>query len=184
MFIDIFLIILLVWGAVSGWRDGLLREVLNFVGFLVGMLFALAIYTLSGDFLAVNGSESNMVLSIGAFLILCVVIPVVFGTLGALLTRFMNFTPFLSVPNRLGGVVFGMAKFVLLASFCFNLMQSLGIMNEMRTVDSRAYEPVCAILPFLQEKTDPNWELWKESMQQTDTIFIDMSPTERLRDSR
>lgn len=174
MFIDLFLIIILIWGAFSGWRNGVVREGITLIGYILGMLLALGIYALSGDFLAVNGSESNMMLSIGAFIIVCILLPIAFGFIGTLITQITDIS-FLKKPNHILGAFFGVAKFLLLISFCFNYMENLNIMNQERTADSHFYRPVCSILPFLKEEIRPAFERLPELKTQTDTLYVDFS---------
>ena len=75
--IDIFILILLLSAAFSGWRSGFLKEVVSTVGFLVGLFVEATRYKTFGQYLAVNGSEANMLTSIIAFLLLWVIVPIV-----------------------------------------------------------------------------------------------------------
>ena len=46
--------------AFNGWRNGLLKEFVSSVGLLVGLLVAATCYSSFGEYLAVEGSETNM----------------------------------------------------------------------------------------------------------------------------
>ena len=63
--IDAFILILMAWAAFSGWRAGFLKEIVSTVGILVGLFIAATCYSFLGEYLAVSGSESNMMTSIG-----------------------------------------------------------------------------------------------------------------------
>ena len=65
--IDLFIIIVALWALFSGWRAGVINELMSTFGILVGLLIAATCYRYGHDFLAVNGSETNMVTSIIAF---------------------------------------------------------------------------------------------------------------------
>ena len=65
--IDIFIIVVLLWALFSGWRSGFVKEVTSLIGALVGLLIAATCYSAFGEYLAVNGSETNMVTSVIAF---------------------------------------------------------------------------------------------------------------------
>ena len=67
MYIDIFLVVLLLWAVFNGWRNGFIKELLNTGGVLSGLLLSLGCYALLGKYLAVDGTKVNMVLSIIAF---------------------------------------------------------------------------------------------------------------------
>ena len=38
--IDLFILVLIVWAAFSGWRHGLVKEIISTVGLLAGLLMA------------------------------------------------------------------------------------------------------------------------------------------------
>ncbi len=147
MFIDIFLIALLVWAVCDGWRTGAIKALFNALGLLAGLLIAASLYWLIPDFLAVSGSRTNMVLSIIAFIILCLLLPIGLGFAANHLTRMLKGMR-LGLANSLIGAVVSCAKFLLLISFVFNIMTYLGIMNDERTRNSRLYDAVLSVLPF------------------------------------
>ena len=84
MYIDIFLVVLLLWAVFNGWRNGFIKELLNTGGVLSGLLLSLGCYALLGKYLAVDGTKVNMVLSIIAFFILWVSWPIVSTTFCAI----------------------------------------------------------------------------------------------------
>ena len=55
--------------------------------FLVGLFVAATCYKTFGQYLAVNGSEANMLTSIIAFLLLWVIVPIVLGLVANILTK-------------------------------------------------------------------------------------------------
>ena len=70
MTLDIFIIAILLWAGFNGWKKGLLKELISMGGFLLGLIIAATCYSTLGEYLAVNGSQVNMLTSIVAFLIL------------------------------------------------------------------------------------------------------------------
>ncbi len=150
MYIDLFLIVLLLWAVISGWRNGFVKELLNAGGVLTGLVLACLLYWLFPDWLAVTGTESNMMLSIVAFFLLCFIIPIVLGLVANGLTALIK-EMHLGLPNSLLGVTVSTVKFLLLISFAFNIMEHLHIMNPEHTVGSHLYSPVRDVLPFVRE---------------------------------
>lgn len=171
MYIDLFVVILLVWAILDGWRNGLIKELFNSLGVIAGLLVACGLYAVSGDFLAVNGSDTNMVTSIIAFLLLCLVMPLAFGFIANRLTAMIKGLH-LGLPNSLLGAGVSVIKFVLLISFAFNMMSNLNILAEERTADSKLYGPVCSVLPFVQEEGKARIEEYKDKAGCSDTTFI------------
>ena len=159
---------LLLWACFNGWKNGFLKEVVSTGGMVLGLIVAGLLYTwLGDDFLAVTGSSSNMVLSIIAFLLLWIVMPIGLGLLANILTKALKGMK-VGVPNSLLGLVFALVKYVVLLSCVLNVMQGLGILNQSRTSSSHLFKPVCAILPFEQGQT----EAASEKEEKPDTVWV------------
>lgn len=148
--IDIFILILLLWAAFSGWRSGFLKEVVSTVGFLVGLFVAASCYKAFGEYLAVNGSESNMLTSIIAFLLLWVIVPIVLGLVANILTKALQGMQ-LGLPNSILGAAVSVTKYLILMSCVLNVMETLHIMNTEKSESSHLYKPVTGALQFLSE---------------------------------
>ena len=122
IFMDIILIILLILGALEGWKKGLLTSVVKLVSSI--LIFALAIilktpislilidnlpfFSFGGIFKDVT--TLNIVLYEGiAFLICIFVLTLIFNILlkfTGILNKFINATIILGLPNKLGGATF------------------------------------------------------------------------------
>lgn len=146
--IDIFIIIVAAWALISGWRNGLVKEIASSIGFFVGLFIAVTCYSTFGSYLAVNGSESNMITSIAAFFILWIVTPIVLGLAANVLTQvFKNIH--LGGLNSMAGAAVSLLKFTILLSCALSAMSALHILNEDRVADSRLYEPVKSVVSRL-----------------------------------
>lgn len=177
MFIDLFVIVLLLWALFNGWRSGLIREVLGTLGVIIGLVLAGVAYWLGDDFLAVKGSEVNMVLNVIAFFILCIFIPLLLDFVAGRFTHLLKAIK-LGLPNSLLGSVASVVKFVLLLSFAFNMMTQLDIMNPDRTASSHLYQPVCDVLPFVGEKAGASLDSLNVTVPVSanqDTIYVNFS---------
>lgn len=168
MYIDIFIVVLLVWAGFNGWKSGFLKELVSTGGIVLGLIVAGLLYAwLGDDFLAVTGSSTNMVLSIIAFFILWIVMPIALGMIANILTKAMKGMQ-VGVPNSVLGLVFSLVKYVVLLSCVLNVMQGLGILDENRTTSSHLFKPVCAILPFDQGQTDEE----SDKNEKPDTVWV------------
>ena len=114
---------------------------------------AAVLYVVLGHWLTVDGSEANQVLSIIAFLILCIIMPLALGFVASSLTTMVRGIR-LGLPNSLLGSAVSVVKFALLISFALNMMGNLNILNAERTAGSRLYAPTTALLPFVQTKAE------------------------------
>lgn len=175
--IDLFLIVLLLWALFSGWRNGFIKEVVSTVGFLVGLFVAATCYTALGEYLSVDGSETNQVTSIIAFFILWIIVPIALGFAANLLTRALKGMQ-LGIPNSILGAIVSFVKFLILISCILNVMGALNILDESKRKDSALFEPVCNVVrAFLPENgTIGNLSLDDEAAE-SDTIWVEMNAT-------
>ncbi len=172
MYIDIFICVVLLWALYNGWRQGLLRELVSALGWLVGLLVAATCYSFLGEYLTVNGTEANQFTNILAFLILWIAVPIFLGFVATLVTKALKNNT-IGIPNALMGAIVSAAKFILLLSCAFNVMNGLHILDSERKKGSMLYEPVCEILTvFFSEEQQ---EALPNSNSNGDTIWIDMT---------
>ena len=80
--LDIFLLIVLLWAIYDGWHDGFVKQLASAVGFLLGLFVAATFYSTLGEYLTVDGSQTNMMTSVVAFFILWIIVPIALGFCG------------------------------------------------------------------------------------------------------
>lgn len=175
--IDIVIILIAVWGAYRGWKNGFLKEVVSTLGFLLGLFIAYRLYAQFGDFLAphigVNSTTSTIVARLIAFMLLWVVSPIVLGLLATLVTKTLKglHVGFL---NSMAGSLLGVVKYVVLLSFIFGAMSMLGIISKEKRDESKCYQKVAAIANSVFKEAQ-----WKRSKKEmpveedvADTVWI------------
>lgn len=151
MFLDIFIIIVVVLAVFHGWNNGLLRELVSLGGFLLGFIVACLCYSQFGTYLQVQGTTLNVILNIVAFFIIWIIVPIVCGFVASVLTAGLRHIPLVGCSNKIGGLVISLAKYLLLMSFALNAMSSLNILNRSRTSDSYLYNPVSSITGIVKD---------------------------------
>lgn len=171
--IDIFIFVLLAWAAFSGWRAGLIKEVVSAVGFLVGLLVAATCYSTFGKYLSIEGSETNMYTNVVAFFILWIIVPIALGFVANMLTKALK-GMHLGLPNSILGAAVSVLKYFILLSCVLNVMSALHIMNEEKTTASHLYEPVSGALQLFFP-TDTAAVSAPADAQQGDTVWVDVS---------
>lgn len=139
--LDIFLALVIVWALISGWRNGFIRELLSTAGYLVGLLVASLAYKWLGGYLAVEGSQANMMTSIVAFLLLWVATPIVLGLVANLLTGAVKALQLGWINSALGSVV-SLIKFSILIGCILSVLSALGLLHADRTRGSVLYSPL------------------------------------------
>lgn len=172
--IDIFIAVLLLWAAFSGWRAGFLKEVVSTVGFLAGLFIAATCYSAFGQYLTVSGTETNMVTSIIAFFLLWIIVPVLLGLVANVLTKALKGMK-LGMPNSILGAAISVVKYLVLMSCVLNVMQALHIMNEEKAAESHLYRPIVGALQtfFPADTTQITPDLSAD--EPADTVWIDVS---------
>ena len=167
--LDIFILIVLVWSLYSGWRAGLVREISSTVGYLVGLLIAATCYSSFGQYLAVSGSEPNIITSLIAFALLWILVPIALGLVANMLTRTLRGLH-LGWLNSLLGAAVSLLKFSILLSCLLSAMSALGILNEQRTASSQLYAPFKSIL----SKSPAGAKSDAADQERSDTTWIDV----------
>ena len=115
---DIISLSLLLYGAVMGLKNGLIKELASTAGFLVGIYLVWKYHCELGD---------NFLLC----LLVWILVPVVFGLAASLVTKFLDFTIIGGLVNRVLGAVVGTCKWGLLV-LCVRMM--IDKVNEWKTL--------------------------------------------------
>ena len=101
---DILLLVLLAVGFVSGLFSGAVKQIISLAAFVAGFVLACLYYQALGDILT-NFLNFPTFCKIAAFVLLCVVVPILASLIASLVTKMLNFIPVLGTLNRLPGKV-------------------------------------------------------------------------------
>jgi membrane protein required for colicin V production len=123
-YVDIILLIPLLYGAFCGVSRGLIIEVTTLLALALGVYLSLrwsaSLEGLLRDYLTVPGAYSYYV----AFAVVFLLVVIAIHLLGKLLTKFVSMIA-LGLPNRLLGLLFGILKMAIVTSallFLFNFI--------------------------------------------------------------
>ena len=158
--IDIILIIPLLWAARVGYRDGVIAQLGGIAGVLLGVWLAFRFSTQVGVWLNLpEGIRSG-----AAFLIIIIAVVIIVGLFGKLLGRLFDSVG-LAIVNKFGGVLLALVKMSLMLSVLimgFELVNNSTKWVERKTIESAIlYEPIqkvsSAVFPYLIKlKNDVN----------------------------
>ncbi len=104
--------VVLLYGFVKGWSNGLVKEICSTVGFVLGCIVAYYCYKHYG-------------LGLGWTLLICIVFPIGLGLVASLLSVIIKITPVAGTLNRLLGALLGAAKYGLLMGFLLNIIDKV-----------------------------------------------------------
>lgn len=99
--IELLCLAILLYGAFRGWKNGLVKEVISFVGFFLGFFIAYEYY---------KRSEVGVV----GFLLIWIGIPLILGMIAWLITKVLNKIIVVSTLNKLLGAAAGFLKYAFL----------------------------------------------------------------------
>ncbi len=178
--IDAFIIIVFLWSVFNGWRTGFIKEITSTLGILVGLLIAATCYSAFGKYLAVNGSETNMVTSIIAFLLLWIIVPIALGLVANILTKSLKGMK-LGMPNSILGALVSVLKNLVILSCVFNVMTGLHILNTEKASSSKLLSPVAGAMQlfFSDDAAEKSATPADSTGGKSDTIWVNLQDTTR-----
>lgn len=119
-FMEILIYIVLIVGAIVGFKQGAFKQVAHFLGAAVGLLIAATLYHQFGDFLADKTGASIGFGRLVAFVLIVIVVPIALGWLAAFFTEFFKKLK-LNFLNRLLGALVGVVCYAMILSVALNL---------------------------------------------------------------
>ena len=117
---DILIYIVLIVGAVIGFKQGAFKQVAHFLGVAVGLLIAATLYHQFGDFLADKTGTSIGFGRLIAFVLIVIIVPLALGWIAAFLTEFFKKLK-LNFLNRIIGALVGVVCYAVILSVALNL---------------------------------------------------------------
>lgn len=122
---EILIYIVLIVGAIIGFKQGAFKQIAHFLGVAVGLLIAATAYHQFGDFLADKTGASIGFGRLIAFVLIVIVVPIALGWIAAFLTEFFKKLK-LNFLNRIIGALVGMVCYAVILSFALNLYDFVG----------------------------------------------------------
>lgn len=146
---DIILLVILLFGAVGGYREGFLMETISFVAILLGIiggfkLLGTAMLTLGGNF-KINDS----VLPYVAFAVVFVIIVILVSLLGRLIKSSID-KSFLGRVDQAMGALVGILKVAFLLSVVIWILESFNTEFLAKWAEnSTLFPPVAGMAPLI-----------------------------------
>lgn len=145
LLLDIAIAVVACAGLIRGWITGLLKQAAGMVGFLLGLWLAGTLCATFGDYLGDLTGASHTLGRVVAFTLIWVCVPLSLVLVAHLLSRLLDIIH-LGLLNRLGGALLGAAKYVLMVSVLFNVLDRVSVLPaDGEVVASRLYAPVAGL---------------------------------------
>ena len=151
-YIDLIIIILLVFGVARGFTDGLVRELASLLALILGIWGAIKFSAFTAGKLYDYFDMTGQYVGIIAFLITFIIIVIIIHFIGMIVDRFVDAIS-LGFLNRILGMVFGIFKTALILSVIFVVLNAIDakhpFLPKARIEQSRLYNPIADIAPAI-----------------------------------
>lgn len=122
--IDIFLLVVILIGAVQGYRDGFLMGLISLLGIVLGVFLGFKLMGVGMDFLEKEFNADNTTLPYISFFLIFIIVVALVGLLGKAIRSSIDKT-FLGRVDQSMGVVLGAFKAMFMASVVLWITDSL-----------------------------------------------------------
>ncbi|NVO01386.1 MAG: CvpA family protein [Bacteroidetes bacterium] len=168
-FLDILFCIPLIWFAYKGFSKGFVVELASLIALILAVYCGVYFSNFAAGFLVNTLGMGPKYTPIIAFIITFILVLIIVFTLAKMLEKSLNLLA-LGIPNKILGVVFGLAKTVLVISvilLIFNKLDDKGTMISKETRNkSMLYNPISSIAPIILPKLKfVNTEAPKDSLK-------------------
>ncbi|MGB5170915.1 CvpA family protein [Eudoraea sp.] len=143
--LDIIFVVFLVYGLYKGLKNGLFVEIASIIALIVGFYGAIEFSYITGSYLSENMDWDPDAIRLTAFIITFIVIVIIVGLAGKLLTKIANFA-MLGFINKLAGGIFGILKTAVIFGTLLYVVEAVGSSfnpsNSDMVKESVLYEPI------------------------------------------
>ena len=162
-YVDIIILLLLVGFGIGGWRKGLITEAATLLGLGIGLYGVFHFSDFTADKLVQWVEINPKYLNVISFVVTFVVLTILVNLLGRLVSKLVKSIN-LGFLDRIGGLVFGIAKGLLICSLLVMLLNNLqlkGVVKDKHKEESLLYPYVEMAVPYVYQ----GFNLVKEAVQ-------------------
>lgn len=143
--LDYIILAILGVGFVAGFMKGVIQQAFSLGGLILGIILGTLLYRPFAGFLLDIFNMSDQAARIVAFIVILLVVPILFGLVGKLLSKLIQLAS-LGFIDRLAGGVFGLFKVLIIIGLIIKLGNMTGVTENIIDYEdrkeSRLFEPV------------------------------------------
>ena len=151
-YIDIILGLLLIFAAISGFRKGLIVELVSLAALILGIWGAIEFSGVTSEFLTENLNLKTEHLNIISFVVTFIVIVILVHIVGNVIDKIVE-TAMMGFLNKLAGMVFGVLKSALILSVILVIFDKIDedvqILSPEAKTKSKLYAPMRNFAPSI-----------------------------------
>lgn len=145
-YIDIIVLLFLLWGAYRGFSKGLIIEVATLLGLVFGVYVAIKYSSYTEDILVDFLNISSRYISYIALAVTFVLVAIVVYIIGKLLTKLIDIIS-LGLINKLLGTILGVAKYFVVVCVLLMIVDALNI--KFQFLSEETQQKSLLFYPFL-----------------------------------
>lgn len=170
VWIDIVLLVIVLWFAYKGFRNGLIIELTTFIALLLAIWAALKYGNIVTGLLERNFSLQGNYLPFLSFVITFILVLVVISFIGRIITKALQVAQ-LGILNRLLGFLFGIFKVGILLALFVNGLDRLNrysrFISQETINDSYLYQPLNGFAEKIYKFSNEHFDEVKEQFDKT-----------------
>lgn len=143
--LDIIILVILIIGLISGFVKGVIKQAFSLGGLILGIILGTLLYKPFAGLMLGFLNMSEKTAGIVAFVIILLIVPIICGMLGKILSKVVH-AACLGFIDRLFGAAFGFFKNLLIMGLVIIVLDMTGIsdkiINKEEKKHSKYYEPV------------------------------------------
>lgn len=135
--IDSICLIILIYGSYKGFKNGIVGELLSFLGILLGIYLSKTYYPIVDEYLATIFDSTNQLISLISVILIFSVTIILTKILSKVITKALNVMA-LGLLNKLIGSVFGLLKYLLILciiTFIFSQANDVFVFIETNKIE-------------------------------------------------
>tara|TARA_B100001093_G_scaffold487448_1_gene523727 strand:- start:2958 stop:3431 length:474 start_codon:yes stop_codon:yes gene_type:complete len=135
--IDSICLIILIYGSYKGFRNGIVGELLSFLGILLGIYLSKTYYPIVDEYLVTIFDSTNQLVSLISVILIFSVTIILTKILSKVITKALNVMA-LGLLNKLIGSIFGLLKYLLILciiTFIFSEANDIFVFIETNKIE-------------------------------------------------
>lgn len=160
-YIDIIIIILLIFAAISGFSKGLIAELVSLAALILGIWGAIRFSGITSEFLIDNFNVGTEHLKIISFIVTFVVIVILVHIVGNVIHKMVE-TVMLGPVNKLAGMVFGVLKSALILSVILVIFDKIDSDVEIISPETKAKSKLYGPIHHFAPSVFPIVDIWDD----------------------
>ena len=165
-YIDVILIIPLLWGFLRGIKRGIVREITSFVALIFGIYGAINFAVYIQPFLKSQFEIGSSLIPIVSFAVTFLIIVLIIKLIGFIIDKIVNFIA-LGIISRLLGGVFGLLKAAFILSSLLLILNAFdnyfNLLPANQKTQSIFHKPISNIIPSILIEINGGEKLIKET---------------------